>query len=51
MTPKDKAIDRAAEHIRRQCPPSDVAGRMVLAAFAMDSINHEYGEDEEESEC
>lgn len=33
-------VIRAAEHIKRVCP-NDIAGQMVLAAFAQDAIDHE----------
>jgi len=38
-----EAERNAAAHILRTT--SDVGGRMVLAAFAQDSINQEYGEE------
>jgi len=38
-TNKDRMTDRAVEHINRVCP-HDIGGRMVLAAFAQDAIDH-----------
>ena len=40
---KFEQVTRAAEHIKRVCP-NDIAGQMVLAAFAQDAIDHEGGE-------
>ncbi len=39
---RDEATIAAAKYIRRQCP-HDIAGKLVLAAFAQDSIDHRYG--------
>ena len=35
------AVDRAAEHIEQTVSPSDVGGRMVLAAFCQDAMKKE----------
>jgi hypothetical protein len=43
---KSEAISRAADHIRQTIPTSDISGRMVMAAFMQDSIDHEYGEED-----
>lgn len=41
-TRQDK-YSEAAAYIRRTIPTSDVGGRMVMAAFMKDSIDHEEG--------
>ncbi len=38
---RDEDISQAAEHIRNITP--DVGNQMILAAFAMETIDHEYG--------
>jgi hypothetical protein len=45
---KNEAIARAAEHIRRST--SDIGGQMVMAAFAQESIDHEYGTERDDSD-
>lgn len=44
---RDEYIE-AAEYIRRTCP-HDVGGRMVLAAFMKDSIDHRYDVERKEN--
>jgi len=38
---RDRRYCEAAEHIRQTIPMSDMGGRMVMAAFLKDSIDHE----------
>lgn len=37
---RDKLEDQALDHIKRTIPATDCGGRIVMAVFLQDSINH-----------